>query len=376
MRVLYLNHVSQVGGAETSLLSMVAGARGAGVDSRVVLPGPGPLADRLQALGVPVDRAPLYRVHRTKNPLRLARLGLTLERVAHRLEGLSRRNEVDVVHSNSTTAHLFAAYARPRLGAPLVWHVRDLVSLGRWAPWLSTQARAILAISQAAADKLVEEGTESEKIAVIHPGVAAPETHNRRAEIRAEWGCTDEQVVFGMAGQIVPWKGHRDFLNAATIVANKFDEARFALVGDDLFGDHPDLCTEVRARAAAPPLAGRAIVTGHREDIGDVLDAVDCLVLPSHGEPFGRVLVEAMLLGKPVVATGAGGPREIVEQGATGLLVPQQDPAALAAAMLEVARNRADAARMGAGGRRRARLLFSVERNVEKTVEVYRDLLG
>jgi glycosyltransferase involved in cell wall biosynthesis len=376
MRVLYLNHVSQVSGAEISLLSMVEGARSAGVDPRVVLPGPGPLAQRLSALGVPVDWAPLYRVHRTKNPLRLARLGINLERVAHRLETVSSRDRIDLVHSNSTTAHLFAAYARRRIGRPLLWHARDLVPLGRWAPWLSRQARCLIAISQVVADKLVEGGAEREKIAVIHPGVAAPETHGRRDEIRAEWGCTDEQVIFGMVGQVVPWKGHRDFLDAALILTEQDDRGRFVVVGDDLFGDHPVLRAEVRARAATPPLRGRTLVTGQRQDIGDVLDALDCLVLPSHGEPFGRVLVEAMLLGKPVIATDAGGPREIVQRGITGLLVPQKDPSALAAAMLQVARNRTDSTQMGEAGRRRAQLLFSVERNVEKTVEVYRSLLG
>jgi glycosyltransferase involved in cell wall biosynthesis len=104
--------------------------------------------------------------------------------------------------------------------------------------------------------------------------------------------------------------------------------------------------------------------------------AMDCLVLPSHGEPFGRVLVEAMLLGRPAIATDQGGPPEIVDAGRSGFLVPVGDPQALAVAMGRMARNRDGARRMGHAGQQRAAEMFSVERNAHATCKVYQTLLS
>lgn len=375
MRILYLNHVSQVSGAEQSLLAMAVGVAQVGFEPRMGLPPGGPLVTRCRELGLPVDSLPLARLRRTRNPVRWAAMARLLERCARRLVRLVGRHGVALVHSNSTTAHLFAAYARRRLNVPLVWHVRDLMMPKGLPSFLGKRADQVVAISPAVVRWLTAAGVPPDKVAMIPPAVSVPETSGRAGAIRREWGVDAGDVLFGMVAQVVPWKGHRDFLAAARRVAQENPSTRFVLVGADLFDEHPDLVRRIKGEVNAPPLAGRTILAGYREDIGDVLDALDCLVLPSHGEPFGRALVEAMLLGKPVIATKEGGPLEIVVDGETGILVPVGAPEALAGAMLTLARDGDFARRLGETGRVRAAALFNVQQNVSRTIRVYQDLI-
>jgi glycosyltransferase involved in cell wall biosynthesis len=140
-----------------------------------------------------------------------------------------------------------------------------------------------------------------------------------------------------------------------------------------LVGDGPE---RARLEALRDSLGLQRVVTfaGWQADVAPWLASFDVFVLPSRGEHFGRVLVEAMALGKPVVATDAGGVPEIVRDGETGLLAPPADPAALAAAVARLVEDAAQRARLGEAGRRRAADEFSLERHRDALRALYQEV--
>ena len=239
----------------------------------------------------------------------------------------------DVVYLNSTVCGRLLPALRGR--ARTVLHVHDIVDRvpRHWA-----QADLVLADSQAVADRLEGLGAH-----VVGCPVELDPPH-----VPAPWPTGNGPVV-GYVGRIEPRKGVRDLLAAVPRIRAQAPDARVVLVGDDPWDAFPDELAAVRANEEVDQLPWR-------DDAPSLMRHFDVLVLPSHQEPFGTVLGEAMAVGTPVVATRVGGLPEVVEHGVTGLLVPPGDPESLAAAVLEVlarreamgAAARAQAARFGA----------------------------
>jgi glycosyltransferase involved in cell wall biosynthesis len=195
------------------------------------------------------------------------------------------------------------------------------------------QADVVLADSQATADRL--KGLEAH---VVGCPVELDPPH-----VDAPWPTGDGPVV-GYVGRIEPRKGVRDLLAAAPRIRERVPGAHIVLVGDDPWGAFPEELAAVRASAEVEQLPWR-------DDAPSLMRHLDVLVLPSHQEPFGTVLGEAMAVGTPVVATRVGGLAEVVEDGVTGLLVEPGDPPALADAVARVLERREQ---LGAAAREHA----------------------
>jgi glycosyltransferase involved in cell wall biosynthesis len=182
------------------------------------------------------------------------------------------------------------------------------------------------------------------------------------------------QWAIGMVGQLVGWKKHALFIEAACTVAREFPDVLFFIVGDSLFEDNTAYELGLRRQVEERKMGDRVVFTGHRRSIGSVLGGMDMRVHQATAEPFGRVVVEAMALGRPVVAANAAGPAELLRDGESGLLVPPNDAEALAAGILRLMRNPAEARVLGEQARHRAYELFSHERFVASCVEVYEEV--
>ena len=178
-----------------------------------------------------------------------------------------------------------------------------------------------------------------------------------------------------MAGQLVPWKNHPLFIEAAARMAARLPNARFLIIGDDRFGDHPGYRSELESLARARGLQDRLTFTGHRKDITAVLNSIDILVHPADREPFGRVVAEAMALAKPVVAINACGPAEIIRPDIDGLLVPLHDPTALANAVCDLAQDPAKREQLGHSAQARIANAFPIESTVKRIMDLYDKLL-
>jgi glycosyltransferase involved in cell wall biosynthesis len=170
-------------------------------------------------------------------------------------------------------------------------------------------------------------------------------------------------------GRLVEFKGQEFLLEALARLRPSFPQARLLVVGD---GPRRAFLEQ---RARDLNVTDEVRFTGHREDVPDLLAAMEVFVLPSLAEDFGRVLLEAMAMQRPVVATAAGGAPEIVEDKVTGLLVPPANGAALAEAISALLADPARARAMGLSGRRRVEATFTADRHAALVSGVYADLV-
>ena len=229
----------------------------------------------------------------------------------------------------------------------------------------SPLADRIVAVSRAIARDLVARyGVDAARTVVVHNGIDAWAFRAARepAVVRAALGLGDGRRVIVMAGRMTPQKGWDVLLEAA---------ARLRAVRADVacvcVGDGP-LSPALARRAAELELDAR--FTGARDDVADLLGCADVVVLASRSEGLPFTLLEAMALGKPVVATRVGGVPEVVEDGRSGRLVPREDPAALATAIADVL-DSPEAAAMGARGRARVEREFTLDGMVRALEAVY-----
>jgi glycosyltransferase involved in cell wall biosynthesis len=381
MNVLYLNHSAQVSGAEQSLRALLWQFRRAHVDVEpiVALPGAGPFADLLREGEWNVTFAPLRRLQRPQNFISGMAGLVEILRTAPFITRLVRQTDSQLIHSNSTTAHLVGGLAAERAGKPAIWHTRDLVSLERVAPALAQRAAWVIAISKCVAERLEQDGVPPEKIRVIHNGLDTDEWRpHGRSQLRGALGVSDDTFVFGCAGQLVPWKNHTAFIEAARQICESEDctRVRFVILGGDLWGEHQAYAQELRDLVKKYVLQERFNFVPHQNENVDALSAFDSLVLCSHEEPFGRVLMEAMALQKSVIAYAENGPLEIITHQHDGLLVPPDEEDGLAHAMRRVLNESELREHLNHNARETIVQKFHIADSAQQILDIYREVIG
>jgi glycosyltransferase involved in cell wall biosynthesis len=354
------NHGAVVGGGELSLLDLLRGLDRDRWAPVLAVPEDGEVATRARELDLPVHVIPLP-------PLR--RPGPGTVRSARALARLARAADAALIHANGTRAMAYAAAAGRLAARPTIWHVRIAESDGLVDRALCAAATAVIATSRAVARRFAWAGA---KVRLVPNGVDLKRFAPRppSAALRASLGVPPSAPVALSIGRHVPEKGYRHLVDAALLVERARAGVRWVLVGDG------ELRHELEAQARRLGLAGAMHFAGWRDDVADVLALADVFVLPSESEGFGRVLVEAMAMARPVVATAVGGVPDIVLASQTGLLVPPADPAALAGAVQALLDDPARAARLGAAGRARAESTFGLGAHVDGVERVYDEVLG
>lgn len=273
-------------------------------------------------------------------------------------------NEVDIVHAHTAHAVALAAMASRRTPARMVLTRRATFRLraNPFTRWKYRRAAAMIAISERVKAQLVAAGTSEAAIEVIPSGV--PMDRVTMPASRAELGVPAGAPLVAMVGALTREKDPLTFVRAVAAARERLTELRALVVGDGaLRGD-------VEAEVARLGLGDALRLTGHRTDADSIIAAADLLALSSVEEGLGSVLLDAMALGKPVVATEAGGIPEIVVQEETGLLVPVGDAPALGEAIARVLGDGALAARLAAGALARAPR-YSMDDVVTRTAALY-----
>jgi glycosyltransferase involved in cell wall biosynthesis len=280
-----------------------------------------------------------------------------------------RRERFDVVHVHTPVAALLGRIAARLTGVPLVVYTAHGFYFHAGMPaWKRTLFVALerlagrftdLLFSQSAedAETAVAEGiTPREKVFVIGNGANTKRFDPRKFDrqvIRRGLSIPDDAFVIGFVGRLVEEKGVGEFLHAATILAPRFPQTWFMLVGDRLASDHA-AAIDHELEAAHVALGARLLALGLRRDVPELMSAMDVFCLPSWREGMPRTIIEAMMMKRAVLATNIRGSREEVAAERTGLLVPVRDAVALAHGMERLIRDPDWAARLGQAGRERA----------------------
>jgi glycosyltransferase involved in cell wall biosynthesis len=381
VNVLYVSHTSQISGAERSLLDLL---RWLPDDAHPSAAAPaGPLRAALGELGIPTSKimgtTGSLRLHPLHTPRALGELAVS----AWQLRRAVRALAADIVHANSIRAGIILALARLP-GVARVVHVRDCLphsaassAAGRL---VAATADAVVANSHYTAEWF-RAGAPAARLVVVHNGVDLQRFDPHRvdgARARAAVGpALEGRLVLGVVAQLSPWKGQACAIEALAALVRDGVDAHLLLIGSVKFRDpatrldNEAYVRRLRERIDAQGLCERVSWLGEREDVPELLAALDVLLLPSAQEPFGRALIEAMALGVPVIATDVGGPREIVRDGEEGLLLAPDEPREWAAAIRRLGEDEQLRARMGASGRRRVQDAFSADANARAMGAVY-----
>lgn len=366
--VLYLHATDIVAGGERSLLNLIRHLDPGRFVARAACDATPEYVASLVASGAQVEqlRFPGLRPPRP-----------TALRALWRVLDIRRTVDAAILHANTPRTNLYAALAGRLAKVPVVWHCRNLLEPGmhdtdRRFAWLPDR---IVCNSAAIAARFTGSRWQSRVVTIMN-GVDVAEycPDLSGAAVRAELGWTDCRIVAAISRLDVE-KGHDVLLEAMRSVAARCPEARLVIAG------RAAVDPAVRHRALQRRIEdlglGDAVrLVGFRRDIPQLLAAADICVLPASAEACGRVLLEAMAMAKPVVATASGGTPEIVRDGVTGLLVPPADAAAMAAALEILLREPERAGSMGVAGRRHAVAHFTIEAHAEQTMRVYAEVLA
>jgi glycosyltransferase involved in cell wall biosynthesis len=404
--VLYLETGLGVGGSVISLYELLRGLDRSRYQPIVVTYAAHAYVDKFRALGAEVvvwdaHQAPDHRPKwagsaRASLPgrwLRKSGWGMALyhgvglvflftRRLWPRVQALRRvivEKQVKLVHTNIRVGHdregIIAAWLSRR---PCVCHVRQFEHLGWFDRRLAALASRFIYISKAVQKSHLESGVSCRKGLVVYNGLDTPTFVKAfdRAKGRESLNLSQDDLAVGIVGRLDAWKGQEVFLRAMAQVRDIVPQARGIVVGQ-VAAENPGYRDVLMALRDELALADHVVFSGFRMDIPVVMSALDVVVLASISpEPFGRVLIEAMAAGKPVVATDAGAAREIVEDGVQGLLVPPGEAGAMARGIIYLLTHRDQAMLMGQKGQDRVRKRFSVQQYCDQVQGVYRALLG
>ena len=355
MRIVFVSLFDDfVGGGEHSLLELMAHLSPPW-RPLLVVPAGGPLAEAAKAHGIEVVRLPMPK------------LGLASLPALWRWLAWLRTERPDLLHANNSRAAVYAGIAGRLLGIPMLFHCR-IIERDRRLDWLIARlARRIVANSHATARRFAPHFAG--KVETIYNGITMPP---KAAAVARPPGIGNERIVLCVA-RVSRWKRHDLVLEAFARLTETVPGLHLVMLGGADPSD-PAWMVALKRRSVAMACGERIHWLGQRDDVSGWYRIADALVLASRQEPFGRVVVEAMASGVPIVAANAGGPAEIIAHGVSGVLVDTDTPAAWADALRSVLTH--DSFREGLidQGRRRA-ADFSLDRHVQAVMRVYRDML-
>ncbi len=385
MKVALLTDADVFAGTERHVLDLAVALRdsptenGAGVPENAIAPGvvlvcpvPSPIADRARLANIPII------------PIPSSATGVLDVATLRILRRLLRSGRIDILHAHNGRTALHA-----RLAGVLARRGKVVVTQHFLAPshtsnqglkakvfgaahhWMNARVAHFIAISRAVADEMLARGEAPEsQLTTILNALSAPDESTLKPvpEVRAEWNLDPSTPLIVCAARLEEEKSVKTLIAAMAILKEKNIAAQCVIAGEG--AEKEALQTQIKNAN----LSETVRLLGFRNDVLSLMNAGEIFVLPSLAEPFGLVILEAMSLGKPVVSTNVGGPPEIVKDGATGVLVPPGDFAALAEALAQLIADKSQREDFGAKGRARYDELFRPERLAHSVRKIYAQL--
>jgi glycosyltransferase involved in cell wall biosynthesis len=402
-RVVYFNPIGGLGGAEQSLLRILAMMKrfAPSVECHLLAGSDGPLLEKAAALGVKVERFPLaepiaqlgesglrgpgYQHSRMRFLTSLPRVSLEVTRTTHWLNDWIDEHQPDLIHSNGLKTHLLTALVKPR-HTPLLWHVRDFLSnrpLMRWnLRWLAPRATMAVANSEAvAADARRVFGrlpveTFYNTVDTSHFN-AAPCRPERLDELAGLPSTPPDVIRIGLVATYANWKGHDVLLQAAARIPRGIP-FRVYLIGEPIYSTPGSQFThgDLEALAARLGIRDRVGFIPFQNDTAGIYRKLDIVVhASSRPEPFGLTIAEAMACGRSVIVSAGGGARELFTDGVDALGHEPGDVESLLRALLHLIGDPDRRRRLGEAARRTAETRFAEEPFARDLLALYSQCL-
>lgn len=368
-KILQIIGGGEIAGSKHQFLELCREQLSRGHNLKVVCFLKGELEQDARSLHIPISVFPMHNI-------------LDL-RVIRPLRQLILKEKYEIVHTHGVRANFIGRIAAKGTGAGIITTIYSFPKEDYKNPlkrllyppidrWTVPLAHRLIAVSYGLKKKLVESNTaDAEKISVIHCAIdpRATEFVAPREQMRRELGIPQEAPACGMLARLVHVKNPFLLLDVAAIVSKKIPEALFFFVGDGPYLQPLKKTCEERG------LTGNVRFTGYRQDPLNVVQALDVVVLTSLSEGLPVTLLEAMLLGKPVVGTRVGGVPEVVKDQVTGFLVSSGDASAFAENLSYLFRHPEEARKMGSRGHAWVRENFSLQVMVDRTDAIYEEVL-
>lgn len=370
MKICLLNDSDVFAGTESHVFTLASGLQQAGVPAVIACPPASPLSERAAESHIETVDVP--------------KRGLVDRPAIRSLVSLLRSKQIDIIHTHNGRTHLNAVLALTLAGRGKCVATQHFIEpdhatqhgpkalLYRQAHrWVNRRTARFIAISEAVKrEMLARQEAPEQMICVVPNGIHAPTLEKLASgrDVRADLQITSRAALIVCTARLEREKDVSSLISAMSDVVKRLPDALCVIAGEG--SQHQTLAAQISAAG----LEGSVRLLGFRTDALALIRAADVFVLPSLAEPFGLVLLEAMALSRPVVATCSGGPLEIVEDEATGLLVPPAHPAALGQAILRLLGDPGLAAKMGEAGGARFNAQYTALRMVRATQEVYQSV--
>lgn len=360
-RVAYLfNHSEIIGGGELSFLDLIDAIREEGIEPVAFVPSEGTVYDRLTEYGVSVQ---IFRWM----PIRIWTL-LKMRRSIYRLAQCLQDLNIDLVHVNGARCMLYAGPAARRAKIPCVWHVRVLERDRLLDRWRASYAQAIITNSNAVGNSIELCVGRLVSIHVVYNGFRLESIDAMRPVDAVSGSTVTPGVTLLAAGRFTRWKGFEDLIEACALLSADDIDYTCIIAGSAL-PDEQDYETDLKKMVHDKNLNSIRFI-GWRDDIPALMKSANIFVIPSHEEPFGRVLIEAWASGVPVIATNAGGPAELISHQKNGLLVPVSDPLAIYKAIKALGADTDKGRQLSDAGYQESRK-FSIQHHAESIRAIY-----
>jgi glycosyltransferase involved in cell wall biosynthesis len=379
MKILYYNHTGQVSGAERMLLMILERLELNSFDPVLLCPRSGELAPTAGRLGVTVETVPNLNARFTLNISVLVRYLFSFLQVIRAVRRKVKDLDAALIHANSIRAGLVMTAATIGLEHRVVWHLHDLMPPHPFSTAIRLVALAcrrtrMIAVSQAVAKNFVGNfSSMAPRVTTILNGIDLQPFQSQvvQHDVRREMKLSEGDFVVGIVGQLTPRKGQQELIRAFAAAQQELPQSKLLIVGASLFNRDEEYANDLQEMIAELGLTASVFITGARNDIAAVMQALDLLVVNSKTEPFGLVALEAMAARVPVLAAISGGIPELIDHSQNGWLVAQGNEKELSRALVELGQQPALRRRLGRCGKSVVFGRFSIERYVDDLQSFY-----
>jgi len=369
-RILYVHGMESIGGAEQDLLLLLRRLDRMRWSPIVACPAQGAFRSRVEALDVPVlsITLPPWRKFSSLIGRYVAVRGFSV--------ALDRLRP-ELIHVNDLwwvphTIHAVRRLTGKRI--PVIAHVRQHIRPEKVRAYDLNRADHVVAVSRQVQAALERGGVRSQQVTTLYSGVDLTACSNTvdRENVRARHGIPSDAFLIGTVANLLPIKGYETMIEALASLCLEVPTAHYLVVG----GGSKAYLGQLQALSADRGVEHRVHFVGFQDPTWPYLVAMDVYAQPSHDEAFGIATVEAMAMGKAVVATRVGGLPEVVEDGRTGLLVPPRDASALSKAVVTLFQDRGRRDHMGRSGSMRVREHFDLQKTLAGVEQIYQEVLA